>query len=126
MSQEKECPVCYQKLTLENVVNLPCNHNQCSHCFWKWTNEQGKQSCCMCRADYLTHKNHKLNNNVEEANNALEWARRSLAECVRREQQVHDMCEKLYEDETRLRDLNKELVNESDNINYHIDRLETK
>lgn len=100
MSQEKkQCPVCYEDLTLDNVVNLPCNHSQCSTCFWKWTNEQGKQSCCMCRSEYLTHKNHQLNMDVEEANNALEWARRSLAECIRREDQIKDTIDDLYESE---------------------------
>lgn len=100
MNQEKkQCPVCYEDLTLENVVNLPCNHSQCSSCFWKWTNEQGKQSCCMCRSEYLTHKNHQLNMDVEEANNALEWARRSLAECIRREDQIKDRIDDLYEQE---------------------------
>ena len=100
MSEEKkQCPICYEDLTLENVVNLPCNHSQCSSCFWKWTNEQGKQSCCMCRSEYLTHKNHQLNMDVEEANNALEWARRSLAECIRREDQIKDRIDDLYEQE---------------------------
>lgn len=126
MSQEKECPVCYQKLTLENVVNLPCNHNQCSDCFWKWTNEQGKQSCCMCRADYLTHKNHHLQRDVEELTMSLIERRESLGIAIRREEQVHNMCEKLYEDETRLMARNKELVNESNNMSYHIERLEKK
>lgn len=97
--EKKQCPVCYEDLTLENVVNLPCKHTQCSLCFWKWTNEQGKQSCCMCRSDYLTHKNHQLNTDVEEANNALEWARRSLAECLRREDRIKDRIDDLYEQE---------------------------
>jgi hypothetical protein len=116
MSEEKkQCPVCYEDLTLENVVNLPCNHSQCSSCFWKWTNEQGKQSCCMCRSDYLTHKNHQLSSDVEEANSALEWARRSLAECLRREDQIKDTIDDLYEQE----ELKKNDIQGLENIYEH-------
>ena len=125
MSQEKkQCPVCYEDLTLENVVNLPCNHNQCSNCFWKWTNEQGKQSCCMCRADYLTHKNHQLNANVEEANNALEWARRSLAECVRREEQIRLKVEDLYDEERHKEELIENLQHIYNHEKAKIEKLE--
>lgn len=125
MSQEKkQCPVCYEDLTLENVVNLPCNHSQCSKCFWKWTNEQGKQSCCMCRSEYLTHKNHQLNANVEEANNALEWARRSLAECVRREEQIRLKVEDLYDEEVHKQELIENLQHIYNHEKAKIDKLE--
>jgi hypothetical protein len=125
MSQEKkQCPVCYEDLTLENVVNLPCNHSQCGSCFWKWTNEQGKQSCCMCRSDYLTHKNHRLNSEVVEANNALEWARRSLAECVRREQQIRLKVEDLYDEEVHKQELIENLQHIYNHEKAKIERLE--
>ncbi len=125
MSQEKkQCPVCYEDLTIENAVNLPCNHSQCSKCFWKWTNEQGKQSCCMCRSEYLTHKNHQLNANVEEANNALEWARRSLAECVRREEQIRLKVEDLYDEEVHKQELIENLQHIYNHEKAKIERLE--
>ena len=125
MSQEKkQCPVCYEDLTIENAVNLPCNHSQCSKCFWKWTNEQGKQSCCMCRSEYLTHKNHQLNANVEEANNALEWARRSLAECVRREEQIRLKVEDLYDEERHKEELIENLQHIHNHEKAKIEKLE--
>ncbi len=125
MSQEKkQCPVCYEDLTIENAVNLPCNHSQCSKCFWRWTNEQGKQSCCMCRADYLIHKNHRLNANVEEANQALEWARRSLAECMRREEQIRLKVEDLYDEEVHKQELIENLQHIYNHEKAKIERLE--
>lgn len=125
MSQEKkQCPVCYEDLTLDNVVNLPCNHSQCSSCFWKWTNEQGKQSCCMCRSEYLTHKNHQLIMDVEEANNALEWARRSLAECIRREDQIRLKVDDLCDEERHKEELIENLEHIYDHEKAKIERLE--
>jgi len=125
MSQEKkQCPVCYEDLTIENAVNLPCNHSQCSKCFWKWTNDQGKQSCCMCRSEYLTHKNHQLNANVEEANNALEWARRSLAECMRREEQIRLKVEDLYDEEVHKQELIENLQHIYNHEKAKLDKLE--
>ena len=99
MNQEKkQCPVCYEDLTIKNAVNLPCNHTQCSKCFWKWTNEQGKQSCPMCRGEYLTHKNHHLPMEILEAETALEIAKMELASCLRQEDRVRLKVDNLLEE----------------------------
>ena len=106
MSQEKkQCPVCYEDLTLDNVVNLPCNHSQCSSCFWKWTNEQGKQSCCMCRSGYLTHKNHHLPMEINEVNEQLEIAKMALVQTLRREDSVRLKIDDLLDQYTNQNNL---------------------
>ena len=106
MSQEKkQCPVCYEDLTLDNVVNLPCNHSQCSSCFWKWTNEQGKQSCCMCRSDYLIHKNHHLPMEINEVNEQLEIAKMALVQTLRREDSVRLKIDDLLDQYTNQNNL---------------------
>ena len=68
----QECPVCYEVLNINTVVNLQCGHNQCKTCFWKWTNEQGANSCCLCRKVYLTHENHTLPGKLSEGRHQLE------------------------------------------------------
>ena len=43
------CPVCYNDLTIKNVMNLKCNHQLCRNCYYNWTDEQGKNTCPCCR-----------------------------------------------------------------------------
>ena len=106
MSEEKkQCPICYEDLTIKNAVNLPCNHTQCSKCFWKWTNEQGKQSCPMCRGEYLTHKNHHLSMEINEANEHLEIAKAALVQTLRREDSLRLKIDDLTEEYTNQNNL---------------------
>lgn len=62
--------------------------------------------------------------NVEEANNALEWARRSLAECVRREEQIRLKVEDLYDEEVHKQELIENLEHIYNHEKAKIDRLE--
>ena len=106
MSEEKkQCPICYEDLTIKNAVNLPCNHTQCSKCFWKWTNEQGKQSCPMCRGEYLTHKNHHLPMEINEAESALEIAKMALVQTLRREDSLRLKIDNLMDEYTNQNNL---------------------
>ena len=41
---EKECPVCYCDLNIDNIVNLQCSHSLCKGCFKSWVVEGGKNS----------------------------------------------------------------------------------
>ena len=44
-----QCPVCYNDLTINNVMNLKCKHQLCSNCYYNWTDDQGKNTCPCCR-----------------------------------------------------------------------------
>ena len=55
-----ECSICYDNLTLENIVNTRCDHVFCKGCFWKWANNDN--TCPMCRSGVVT--NGSLNKEV--------------------------------------------------------------
>ena len=48
------CPVCYNGLTIKNVMNLKCNHQLCRNCYYNWTDDQGKNTCPCCRSILYT------------------------------------------------------------------------
>ena len=60
VTEIKECPVCYENLTIENVVNLQCVHALCKTCFKNWVDDSDKNTCPVCRADILKSVTHKL------------------------------------------------------------------
>ena len=47
------CPICDDKLTLENCVSTECNHTFCKECFWKWT--KSHNTCPLCRCSILVN-----------------------------------------------------------------------
>ena len=49
-----QCPVCYNDLTINNVMNLKCNHQLCTKCYYNWTDDQGKNTCPCCRNNLYT------------------------------------------------------------------------
>ena len=34
--EEPTCSICYEKLTVKNIVNPECGHATCKECFWRW------------------------------------------------------------------------------------------
>jgi hypothetical protein len=56
----RKCPVCYNNLTIDNIVNLQCCHALCKGCFKSWVDDGGKNSCPECRADVLKSSAQKL------------------------------------------------------------------
>lgn len=56
----RKCPVCYNNLTIDNIVNLQCCHALCKGCFKSWVDDGGKNSCPECRADVLKSSTQKL------------------------------------------------------------------
>ena len=44
-----QCPICYENLTIDNVMNLTCKHKLCNTCYYNWTDNQGKNTCPCCR-----------------------------------------------------------------------------
>ena len=52
MDQNNECcGICDSELTIKNVVNIKCGHQQCCDCFWKWA--ETSNACPFCRADMI-------------------------------------------------------------------------
>ena len=50
-TKPEHCAICSDELTIKNVVNAPCGHQQCKTCFWKWS--ETSNSCPFCRADMI-------------------------------------------------------------------------
>ena len=48
-----QCSVCYNDLTINNVMNLKCNH-QSYWCYYNWTDDQGKNTCPCYRNNLYT------------------------------------------------------------------------
>jgi len=48
-----DCPICNDKLTLENCVSTECNHTFCKTCFWTWT--KSNNTCPLCRHSILAN-----------------------------------------------------------------------
>jgi len=49
-----QCPVCYDDLTMNNVMNLKCKHQLCTTCYYTWTDNQCKNTCPFCRNPLYT------------------------------------------------------------------------
>ena len=49
-----QCPVCYDDLTMNNVMNLKCKHQLCTKCYYNWTDDQCKNTCPCCRINLYT------------------------------------------------------------------------
>ena len=59
----------------------------------------------MCRGEYLTHKNHHLPMEINEANEQLEIAKMELASCLRHEDRVRLKIDDLIEEYTNQKNL---------------------
>lgn len=54
---QESCLICDDKLTIKNVVNIKCGHQQCQDCFWKWA--ETSNACPFCRADMIPRDREK-------------------------------------------------------------------
>ena len=56
-SEEEEedpmCSVCYEILTIKNIVNTKCNHTYCKKCFYRWI--EVNATCPQCRDPIDSH-----------------------------------------------------------------------
>jgi len=48
---ENKCPICFEKITINNSVNTDCKHLFCSGCFFRWLST--KNTCPLCRNDFF-------------------------------------------------------------------------
>ena len=51
MAEPKQCCMCVEDLTVENIVTTECDHQFCKKCFWRWI--KTKNSCPLCRKSLL-------------------------------------------------------------------------
>jgi hypothetical protein len=69
-----ECPVCYDSISVKNTCCMPnCDHKMCKNCYYKWMDEQEKNTCPMCRAEVF-----KNNNDIKTKREALQHSVNSL------------------------------------------------
>ena len=54
---QEYCGICNSELTIKNVVNIKCGHQQCLDCFWKWA--ETSNACPFCRADMISRDREK-------------------------------------------------------------------
>ena len=85
------CVICSDELTIKNVVNSNCGHQQCKDCFWKWASTSNQ--CPFCRADMIPRDRKK----ELEMKNMLE-----------RRLEVLNELDSLYSDELTITDILKQ------------------
>ena len=51
--EEPMCSVCYETLTIKNIVNTKCNHTFCKKCFYRWI--EVNATCPQCRDPIDSH-----------------------------------------------------------------------
>lgn len=59
----RKCTVCYEVLTIDNIVNTQCNHLYCWECFFKWI--KTNPTCPYCRCDFLSEEAWYQNRDIE-------------------------------------------------------------
>ena len=57
--EPKQCCMCVEDLTMENIVTTECNHQFCKDC-WRWI--QAKNSCLLQKSLLKTMKSKKNKN----------------------------------------------------------------
>lgn len=51
--EEPMCSICYNTLTIKNIVNTKCNHTFCKNCFYRWI--EVNATCPQCRDPIDSH-----------------------------------------------------------------------
>ena len=90
-SNQEYCGICSDELTIKNVVNIKCGHQQCQDCFWRWA--ETSNACPFCRADMIPRDREK----ELEMKNMIE----------RRLEILHEL-DGLYAEDLKLKDTMKE------------------
>tara|TARA_A100001011_G_scaffold399847_1_gene510534 strand:+ start:40 stop:1308 length:1269 start_codon:yes stop_codon:yes gene_type:complete len=114
----KDCPVCYCKLNVNNIVNLKCKHSLCINCFDNWVDKGEKNSCPCCRSAVLNSSRQKelIQINIIDLEEEQADVREELIEQKKRCRNICDLQDKLAEKAkssiNRLRITQKKLVRE--------------
>ena len=77
--EDLKCTVCYEKLTIKNIVNTQCKHLYCWECFFKWI--KTNPTCPYCRCNFMSEDAWYENRDVEDDINNL----RSMANILQLE-----------------------------------------
>ena len=89
------CSICYEELTVKNIVNPECGHATCKDCFWRWAKD--KNSCPFCRTNLL--KNTEEAQEIQQMRNLLEHRTR----IVRQVESAYDEEDRIKADVRRLK-----------------------
>jgi hypothetical protein len=54
IKKKDDCPICFEKVCVNNVCNLVCGHHVCSRCFPRLLQNMRYPTCPLCRAS-LAH-----------------------------------------------------------------------
>jgi len=97
------CPICFQPLFAHNIVNVPCKHNTCSKCFFRWI--RNNPTCPICRLNFtswdrLTKDN--FNTEIEAINDLYKTVLENLVYSVKEEKKI---VEKLFDKKKELKDI---------------------
>lgn len=50
IEKKDDCPICFEKVCINNVCNLVCGHHVCSSCFPRLLDNMRYPTCPLCRA----------------------------------------------------------------------------
>ena len=50
IEKKDDCPICFEKVCINNVCNLVCGHHVCSSCFPRLLENMRYPTCPLCRA----------------------------------------------------------------------------
>ena len=103
-----QCPVCYNDVTINNVMNLKCNHQMCTTCYYNWTDNHGQNSCPCCRDKIYTKEIANRIDELYDLNEEKEELQDAIYSLNKNKEEIQDDRDNLiYESvkyERRLRD----------------------
>jgi len=127
-----QCPVCYNDLTINNVMNLKCKHQLCTNCYYNWTDEQGKNTCPCCRNNLYTKAIDERLRQLRNLNFRIQgledkkYDMQSTVDVLRedRDHLIHESVE--YDKKVKLiKEKKRELEDELEHIKWDIDDMES-
>ena len=105
------CSICYEELTVKNIVNPECGHATCKDCFWRWAKD--KNSCPFCRTSLLK--------NDEEAQDI-----QNMRELLEHRTQIIRQVEQTYEEKDEVTRVLRRKRNRLAQVIEGIDEANTK
>ena len=102
-TKPEHCAICSDELTIKNVVNALCGHQQCKTCFWKWS--ETSNSCPFCRADMIPRDR----SGELEIKNMIERRRETMMQLDSLYDEERDVNERLNQKQRRLMILKKKI-----------------
>ena len=117
INNDSECPICYDPLNMNTIVNSLCGHSFCNVCFWKSAESSNK--CPLCRQDLIPRDRDQeleMRNSLFEAYDNLddlyEEASYMRSKCNEWEKKCNESEQKCIQQE----ELHKELVKVTEKV----------